>query len=1109
MEFLVGVLILVLLVRWTVISSRLRNVERSMEEQATRSAARIRELTDRVTVLENVARESLVAVPAKPSPPEPAPVPVRRAVTPPPLPVRERACQFCGRAIEPGSAICVCGAVLDPARAAQMAPPTPPPVPEPEPAFAWAAAPLAPPPVPKESLRDRVQKRVGDQEWEAMVGGNWLNKAGVLLLVIGVALLLGYEFSRVGPFGRVSIGLGVSLTLLIGGVLIERKPVYSIFARGLIGGGWAALYFTTYAMHAVEAARVIENPYEATLLLLAVALGMILHSLRYGSQTVSGLAYFIAFATLALGESTPFSVLALIPLAGSLLFLAYRFEWTRMAAFGVVATYATCASRPDTGAPLASTQALFGAYWLLFEAFDLMRLRRRVRGFTVESLILPLNTLGFLGLSLIKWDRSAHQYLYLALAAGGALYLLSALARVWLSPSGSGNESTLERMAAGGYEGPITISAALVAVSIFRKAPGMWINVGLLIEAEILFLAGIRFSQKYLRQLAGGVFLGSLAKLFTDVPAGDTVVVANRTWMKWTPAAILTAAVFYFNRAFKIVEGRIYSSIATALIVLVLAFETPQQYLCAAWLVLAVLLFELGFRWNLEDFLFESYGVGVLGSGAALLVNIASDHPDWRLQWLPIAISANLHYAVALRVRFGAPRRLKPTEGAAVSWFTSASATGLLMAIAWKLAPGDYLGVVWMALGAVLFELGLWKVPSQFRQLSYAVSATGFLNLFYLHVFLAHKGAPAAEPISLGFAALLCYGVSGRLFRQMPDRVPDEERSWTRDLNAAAGTLFLLTVAWLRLPAPIVALAWAMVSLVLLEVGFSFALSRFRAIGNLVAAAVFGRLFLANFTDLGHTWQISHRMLTVVPIVLSQYYAWNRYRGALDEIRERGIARLYLFAPAILMVALLRFELGRALAVVGWALLCIALYRIGLGKDIGNLRWQSYAIAIVTFWRCWNTNFYIPDSLAGMPGRVLTGALVIGCFYGAQLLSPRDSASDFARTRLDRHARTFFSLLASVLLAVLLFYEVSGSMLTMAWGVEAVALLAAGFPLRDRLQRLSGLFLFLICVMKLFLYDLRQLETINRILSFIVLGVILVSVSWIYTRFRDRIQRYL
>jgi uncharacterized membrane protein len=46
-------------------------------------------------------------------------------------------------------------------------------------------------------------------------------------------------------------------------------------------------------------------------------------------------------------------------------------------------------------------------------------------------------------------------------------------------------------------------------------------------------------------------------------------------------------------------------------------------------------------------------------------------------------------------------------------------------------------------------------------------------------------------------------------------------------------------------------------------------------------------------------------------------------------------------------------------------------------------------------------------------------------------------------------------------------------------------------------------------VLKLFLYDLRHLETLYRILSFIVLGVMLVSMSWIYTRFRDRLRRYL
>ena len=271
---------------------------------------------------------------------------------------------------------------------------------------------------PQRTWRDQLRDSMGGQEWEAVVGGNWLNKLGVLVLVIGIALLLGYEFTHVGPFGRVAIGMAVGLTMLIGGVFIERKRAYAIFARGLIGGGWAALYFTTYAMHALPAARVIDNPYIASLLVLAVACGMILHSLRYKSQTVSGLAYFIAFATLALSESTPFSVLALLPLAASLLYLAYRFHWHRMAVFGLFATYATCASRPDVGAPLASTQALFAMYWLLFESFDLLRLRRSTASWTIGSLILPINALGFLGLSLVKWQRSNPEHLYAFLAAG-------------------------------------------------------------------------------------------------------------------------------------------------------------------------------------------------------------------------------------------------------------------------------------------------------------------------------------------------------------------------------------------------------------------------------------------------------------------------------------------------------------------------------------------------------------------------------------------------------------------------------------------------------------------------------------------------------------------
>jgi uncharacterized membrane protein len=208
-------------------------------------------------------------------------------------------------------------------------------------------------------------------------------------------------------------------------------------------------------------------------------------------------------------------------------------------------------------------------------------------------------------------------------------------------------------------------------------------------------------------------------------------------------------------------------------------------------------------------------------------------------------------------------------------------------------------------------------------------------------------------------------------------------------------------------------------------------------------------------------------------------------------------SRLYVFAAGVLFVVLARFELGRTLAVVAWSLFGLALYVIGQLRKLADLRWQSYALALLSF-------FFTVRMLAGNQARVVSGCIVIASLYCAQLLAPRNAGES-----IERYARAFYSLLATLLLAILFFYEVSGETLTMVWAAEALALLGAGFPLRDRVQRLSGLTLFMVCVLKLFLYDLRALETVSRILSFIVLGLILVGVSWMYTRFRDRIQRYL
>ena len=162
-----------------------------------------------------------------------------------------------------------------------------------------------------------------------------------------------------------------------------------------------------------------------------------------------------------------------------------------------------------------------------------------------------------------------------------------------------------------------------------------------------------------------------------------------------------------------------------------------------------------------------------------------------------------------------------------------------------------------------------------------------------------------------------------------------------------------------------------------------------------------------------------------------------------------------------------------------------------LGPEVESFEQAFAAAAGAAFASCWFVNFFSAET-------ELAVIAAIACLYAAQLALPR-------RDEL----RLFDSLLATALATGLLYFEVSGSVLTVAWGVQGLALLACGFPLRDRALRLSGLALLMLCILKLFIYDLSYLDTLPRIFSFIALGVILVGVSWIYTRFRERIQRYL
>ena len=800
-----------------------------------------------------------------------------------------------------------------------------PPIVEPPPAPAPPQERVSPPPFP--IARPRRQPAAA-REWETVLGGNWLNKLGVFVLIVGLALLLRYSFTQFGPGGRVAICLAASLSLLVAGAMVEPRERYRIFARGLLGGGWAGLYVTVYAMHAVEAARVIDSPVLGAILLIAVATGMIIHSLRYRSQTITALAYFVAFGTLAITDMTTLPHLALVPLAASLLYVTHRFKWTRMALFALVATYAVVVIRGDSGAPLWQAQTIFAIYWLIFEVFDVLH---------PEAWLLPFNAVGFLGLSLLKWQSTAPDLMWMLLAATAGAYLVSAVARV----------------RSGKWQGAATLTAALLAAAIFQKLDHQWIASALLVEAELFYLAGIRLRAPYLRWLAISLFGIEAVRLASDV-----------VWLpaaQWVPVASLDAVVFYMNRALYAADV-FFGYAGAAAVALVIGKEAHEPYRSILWMAAASAAFAFGWWRKLFDFRLQGYLLLVLG-----LAGIASETRE-----LPLAVAAGLCYAAVLCALRSGADRFQADEQRGVRFLGAFASVAALMALVWQLTPGEYLGIAWIALAAAILELGMRGLPSDFRRMAYAAAAIGAVRAWIFNVPGLHNTGAWDLRLMPLWAALLLYAFAWRARR--------EENGMVSMAASSTAWAFATTAMWALLPADAVAPAWA------------------------------------------------------------------------------------LFTVA-LMLAARQWKLG-----------------VFAGQSLA-------AAALAYLWAM----FHLPGALAAWPA-----AVVIACFYAAQLLAPRGA-----------RARLYFSLLATTLSTALLYYRISGSMLTMACGIQGVILLASGFPLRDRVLRISGLVLLLACILKLFLWDLRHLETLPRIFSFIGLGVILLAVSWIYTRFRERVAKFL
>jgi uncharacterized membrane protein len=79
-------------------------------------------------------------------------------------------------------------------------------------------------------------------------------------------------------------------------------------------------------------------------------------------------------------------------------------------------------------------------------------------------------------------------------------------------------------------------------------------------------------------------------------------------------------------------------------------------------------------------------------------------------------------------------------------------------------------------------------------------------------------------------------------------------------------------------------------------------------------------------------------------------------------------------------------------------------------------------------------------------------------------------------------------------------------MLSVTWAVYATVLIVAGIRKQYAPIRYFAIALFAVTIVKVFGFDMAELDRIYRVSSIIVLGVMLLATSYLYNRFRTRLS---
>jgi uncharacterized membrane protein len=301
--------------------------------------------------------------------------------------------------------------------------------------------------------------------------------------------------------------------------------------------------------------------------------------------------------------------------------------------------------------------------------------------------------------------------------------------------------------------------------------------------------------------------------------------------------------------------------------------------------------------------------------------------------------------------------------------------------------------------------------------------------------------------------------------------------------------------------------AWAIEGFVLLLMGFRYNAPGLRVFGNIVGIiALVKTLFIdtgLGAFDIDNIFK-STRFFAYLITIITFYASSAIYFKNKDKPEyESKFWEYYLTGGVLLTTLILALELNDGWITIAWALEGFVLLAIGFRYN-ASIRALGNIAGIITIVKTVFIDIRLEAfDIDNLPGstRFFAYLIPIITFSASSVMYLKHKDKQEYENKLWEYYLIGGVLLTTLILAL----ELKGGLISAAWAIEAIAILAAGFRYELSFVRKAGIVLLLLTIVKVFIFDLAGLETLYRIMSFMVLGAILMGASFLYSKYKDKL----